>query len=84
MGARQGCGLQMSQDQARKEVPAPGYRRRLPWAERRSCRQGKPPHPLEGPVGPQAEEVPTARQEGEVLKVSVEERKKESEAELGL
>lgn len=30
-------------------------------------------------MGPQAEEVPTARQEGEVLKVSVEEREKKSQ-----
>lgn len=68
MGACQGCGLQVPQDQAREEVPAAGHGRRFPGTERRRGGQGKPAHPLEGPVGPQAEEVPTARQEGEVLK----------------
>lgn len=60
MGTRKGRGLQMPQDQAREKVPAPGHRRRFPWAERRGGGQGKPAHPLEGPVGPPAEEVPTA------------------------
>ena len=75
MGARQGRGLQMPKDQAREEVPAPGHGRRFPQPERCGGRQGKPAHPLEGPVGPPAEEVPTARQEGKVLKVAGEEER---------
>ncbi len=77
VGACQGCGLQMPKDQAWKEVPAPGYRRWFPWAERRCGRQGKLAHPLEGPVGAPAEEVPTAWQEGKVLKAAGEERERE-------
>lgn len=73
MGARKGRGLQMPQDQAREKVPAAGDGRRLPRAERRGGGQGQPAHPVERPVGPPAEEVPTARQEGEVLKVAGEE-----------
>lgn len=50
----------MPQDQAREEVPASGYRQRVPRTEWCGGGQGKPPHPLEGPVGPPAEEIPTA------------------------
>lgn len=61
VGSRQRCCMQMPQNQAREEVPAPGYRRRLPWPEWSGGRQGKLAYPLEGPVGPPAEEIPTAR-----------------------
>lgn len=61
VGSCQGRGLQMSQNQAREEVPAPGHRWRFPRPEWCGGRQGKLAHPLEGPVGPPAEEISTAR-----------------------
>lgn len=66
VGPRQRRGLQVSQDQAREEVPASGERRGLPRAERSGGRQRQPGYPVEGHVGTQAQEVPAAREERQV------------------
>lgn len=60
----------MPQDQAGQEVPAAGFERRgLARPEWRGGRQGQSAGPLEGPVGPPSAQVPTARQERQVLDV---------------
>lgn len=66
VGACQGRGLQMPQDQAGQEVPAAGQRRGFAGPERCGGGQGQPGHPVEGHVGPQAPEVSAAGEERQV------------------
>lgn len=60
VGPRKRRGLQVSQDQAGEEIPAAGERRGLPRPERSGGGQRQPGDPVEGHVGAQAQEVPTA------------------------
>lgn len=66
VGAGQRRGLQVSQDQAREEVPSPGQRRGLSRAERSGGRQGQPGDPVERHVGTQTPEVSAEREEGQM------------------
>jgi len=77
VGPCQGRDLQVSQDQAREEVPAAGEQRGLPRPGRSGGGQRQPGYPVEGHVGAQAQEVPAAREERQVQEAIGGKKKKE-------